>query len=92
VPQHRLVIVESPAKAKTIAGYLGDGFVVESSIGHIRDLPTRAADIPAALKKEPWARLGVNVDNDFEPLYVDDPDKKKKIAEQRSRRKVARDW
>ncbi len=81
VTERRLVIVESPAKAKTIAGYLGEGYVVESSIGHIRDLPTRAADIPAALKKQPWARLGVNVDNDFEPLYVEDPDKKKKIAE-----------
>ncbi len=79
--ERRLVIVESPAKAKTIAGYLGAGYVVESSIGHIRDLPTRAADIPAAMKKESWARLGVNVDSEFEPLYVEDPDKKKKIAE-----------
>ena len=79
--ERRLVIVESPAKAKTIAGYLGDGYVVESSIGHIRDLPNRAADIPAALKKEPWARLGVDVDNDFAPLYVVDPDKKKKVDE-----------
>ena len=78
--ERRLVIVESPAKAKTIAGYLGNGYVVESSIGHIRDLPTRAADIPAAMKKEPWARLGVNVDSAFEPLYIDDPDKKTKIA------------
>jgi len=75
------VIVESPAKAKTIAGYLGDGFVVESSVGHIRDLPERAADIPADKKKEKWARLGVNVENDFEPLYVVDPDKKKKVSE-----------
>jgi DNA topoisomerase-1 len=57
----RLVIVESPAKAKTIAGYLGKDYVVESSVGHIRDLPNRASEIPAALKKEPWARLGVNV-------------------------------
>jgi DNA topoisomerase-1 len=79
----RLVIVESPAKAKTIAGYLGDGYVVESSIGHIRDLPTRAADIPADKKKEPWARLGVDVDHDFEPLYVVDADKKKKVSELR---------
>jgi len=78
-----LVIVESPAKARTIAGYLGDGFVVESSIGHIRDLPQKAAEIPAALKKEPWARLGVNVEADFEPLYVETPDKKKKISELR---------
>ncbi len=77
--ERRLVIVESPAKAKTIAGYLGDGFVVESSIGHIRDLPNRAADIPAALKKEPWARLGVDVEHDFQPLYVVDPDKRKKV-------------
>ena len=81
VAERRLVIVESPAKAKTIAGYLGDGYVVESSIGHIRDLPNRAADIPAALKKEPWARLGVDVDHDFAPLYVIDPDKKKKVDE-----------
>src|SRR6478672_7078507 len=78
---HKLVIVESPAKAKTIAGYLGNGYVVESSIGHIRDLPNRAADIPSALKKEPWARLGVDVDHDFAPLYVIDPDKKKKVEE-----------
>jgi DNA topoisomerase-1 len=81
VAERRLVIVESPAKAKTIAGYLGDGYVVESSIGHIRDLPNRAADIPAAVKKEPWARLGVNVDDAFQPLYVVDPDKKKKVDE-----------
>src|SRR5947208_15043379 len=72
----RLVIVESPAKARTIAGYLGDDFVVESSVGHIRDLPQRAADIPAKHKKEPWARLGVNVEKNFEPLYILDADKK----------------
>jgi DNA topoisomerase-1 len=76
----RLVIVESPAKAKTIAGYLGSGYVVESSIGHIRDLPERAADIPPKLKGEPWARLGVNVDHDFEPLYVVNADKKQQVA------------
>ena len=81
VAERRLVIVESPAKAKTIAGYLGDGYVVESSIGHIRDLPNRAADIPAAVKKESWSRLGVNVDDQFQPLYVVDPDKKKKVDE-----------
>jgi DNA topoisomerase-1 len=79
--QKRLVIVESPAKAKTIAGYLGDGFVVESSVGHIRDLPERAADIPAEYKKEKWSRLGVDVEHDFRPLYVVDPDKKKKVSE-----------
>ena len=86
---NRLVIVESPAKARTIAGYLGDGFVVESSIGHVRDLPERAADIPANMKKEPWARLGVNVENDFAPLYVEDPDKRKKIAELKKELKLA---
>ncbi len=77
----RLVIVESPAKAKTIAGYLGKDFVVESSVGHIRDLPERAADIPEEYKKQAWARLGVNVDEGFEPLYIVDPDKRKKVSE-----------
>ena len=70
-----LVIVESPAKARTIAGYLGDDFVVESSIGHIRDLPRNAADVPAAYKGEKWARLGIDVDNGFKPLYVVSPEK-----------------
>jgi DNA topoisomerase-1 len=76
----RLVIVESPSKAKTIAGYLGHGYVVESSIGHIRDLPTSAADIPPKYKKEPWARLGVDVDHAFEPLYVVNADKRQQVA------------
>ena len=61
----KLVIVESPRRRKTIAGYLGDEYVVESSIGHIRDLPNRAADVPAKYKKEPWARLGVDVENEL---------------------------
>ncbi|MBX5473390.1 MAG: type I DNA topoisomerase [Thermoleophilia bacterium] len=77
------MIVESPAKAKTIAGYLGDGFVVESSVGHIRDLPDSAAEIPERYKSEPWARLGVDVEHDFEPLYVIDPEKRKKVGELR---------
>src|SRR6185437_10318951 len=77
----RLVIVESPAKARTIKGYLGDDFVVESSVGHIRDLPERAADIPEEYKKEKWARLGVNVEDEFRPLYIVDPDKKKRVSE-----------
>ena len=77
---HKLVIVESPAKAQTIAGYLGRGYVVESSIGHIRDLPQSAADIPAKIKGEPWARLGVDVDNGFEPVYVVSSDKKSHIT------------
>ena len=66
----RLVIVESPAKARTIAGYLGKGYVVESSIGHIRDMPDNAAEIPEKYRAQPWARLGVDVDNDFQALYV----------------------
>ncbi len=79
-----LVIVESPAKAKTIAGYLGSGYVVESSIGHIRDLPRNAADIPAKYKGESWARLGVDVDRGFEPLYVISPDRKQQVARLKS--------
>ncbi|MFL6156106.1 MAG: DNA topoisomerase, partial [Marmoricola sp.] len=77
---HKLVIVESPAKARTIEGYLGRGYVVESSIGHIRDLPQTAADIPAKVKGEPWARLGVNVDDGFKPVYVVSRDKKAHIT------------
>ncbi|MSY32782.1 MAG: DNA topoisomerase I, partial [Actinobacteria bacterium] len=77
----RLVIVESPAKAKTIEKYLGAGYVVDASVGHIRDLPKKAADIPEKYKKEPWARLGVDVDHDFAPIYVVDANKKKKVAE-----------
>ncbi|MBB5807152.1 DNA topoisomerase-1 [Saccharothrix ecbatanensis] len=76
-----MVIVESPAKARKIASYLGSDFVVESSKGHIRDLPRGAADVPAKYKGMPWARLGVDVDHDFEPLYVVTPDKKATVAE-----------
>ena len=76
-----LVIVESPTKAKTLKKFLGKDFIVESSVGHIRDLPANAAEIPAKFKKEPWARLGVNVENDFQPLYIVQPAKKKKISE-----------
>lgn len=77
----RLVIVESPTKARKIAGYLGSNYIVESSRGHIRDLPRAAADVPAKYKSEPWARLGVNVDADFEPLYIVSPDKKSTVTE-----------
>jgi DNA topoisomerase-1 len=72
--------VESPAKAKTIAGLLGSGYVVESSIGHIRDLPRRADEVPAAYKGEAWSRLGVDVDNGFKPLYVVSSEKKSQVA------------
>ncbi|MFE9102242.1 type I DNA topoisomerase [Actinomadura geliboluensis] len=75
----RLVIVESPAKAKTIAGYLGRGYIVESSIGHIRDLPGSASEVPAKYKGEPWAKLGVNVEREFEPLYVVNSDKRQQV-------------
>ncbi|HET6793823.1 MAG TPA: DNA topoisomerase, partial [Acidimicrobiales bacterium] len=79
-----LVIVESPAKARTIAGFLGGDYVVESSIGHIRDLPRSAADIPPAYKGEAWARLGVDPDNDFKPLYVVAKEKKAQVAKLKS--------
>jgi DNA topoisomerase I len=75
------VIVESPTKARKIAGYLGSSYIVESSRGHIRDLPRAAADVPAKYKSEPWARLGVNVDADFEPLYIISPEKKSTVTE-----------
>jgi DNA topoisomerase I len=83
----KLVIVESPAKAKTIAAYLGNDFLVESSIGHIRDLPNRAAEIPAAEKQKPWARLGVDVDHEFEPLYIVNPDKKRVVTDLKAKLK-----
>ncbi|MDT9595389.1 type I DNA topoisomerase [Nocardioides zeae] len=81
---HKLVIVESPAKARTIAGYLGSGYVVESSIGHIRDLPNNAADTPAKIKDKPWGRLAVDVDNGFQPYYVVPRDKKSHISKLKS--------
>jgi len=64
-----------------LAGYLGSAYIVESSRGHIRDLPRAAADVPAKFKSEPWARLGVNVDADFEPLYIISPEKKSTVSE-----------
>jgi DNA topoisomerase-1 len=83
------VVVESPAKARTIAGFLGSGYQVESSIGHIRDLPRSAAEIPAAYKKESWARLGVDVEHGFAPLYVVTPDKRAQVAKLKSALKQA---
>jgi DNA topoisomerase-1 len=75
------VIVESPAKARKIASYLGRNFVVESSRGHIRDLPRKAAEVPAKYKGESWSNLGVNVDAGFEPIYIVTPDKKATVTE-----------
>ena len=80
-PLRRLVIVESGTKAAKIQKYLGKDYVVEASVGHIRDLPRGAADVPAKYKGEAWARLGVDVDNSFAPLYVITPEKKGKVAE-----------
>lgn len=77
----RLVIVESPTKARKIAPYLGRDYTVEASVGHIRDLPRGAADVPAKYKGQDWARLGVDVNNDFEPIYVVSPEKKGKVTE-----------
>jgi len=74
-----LVIVESPTKAKTIRKYLSKEYKVDSSMGHVRDLPASAKQIPKKYKKEKWANLGVNVDQDFEPLYIIPPDKKKVV-------------
>jgi len=78
---HTLVIVESPTKARTIRGFLPADFRVEASMGHVRDLPNNASEIPAAYKGEKWANLGVNTTNDFEPLYVVPKDKKKIVKE-----------
>ncbi|QQN47736.1 type I DNA topoisomerase [Corynebacterium kefirresidentii] len=86
-PGKTLVIVESATKAKKIQPYLGDKYIVEASVGHIRDLPRGAADVPAKYKKESWARLGVNPEDDFAPLYVVSPDKKKKVADLKSKLK-----
>ncbi|WKD56734.1 DNA topoisomerase 1 [Corynebacterium capitovis DSM 44611] len=82
-----LVIVESATKAKKIQKFLGNDYLVEASVGHIRDLPGRAADIPAKYKKEQWAKLGVNPEDGFEPIYVVSPDKKKKVADLKSKLK-----
>ena len=88
-PVRRLVIVESPAKAKTIQGYLGSEYEVEASVGHIRDLPDRAADVPESIKKQPWGRMAVDVTSDFKPYYVISPDKRSKVAELKAKLKNA---
>ncbi|WP_328955612.1 type I DNA topoisomerase [Kitasatospora purpeofusca] len=79
----RLVIVESPAKAKTIKGYLGPGYIVEASVGHIRDLPSTAAEVPDKYTGE-VRRLGVDVDHDFAPIYVVNADKKSQVSKLKS--------
>ena len=82
-----LVIVESPTKAKTIRKFLPKNFIVEASVGHVRDLPQSAADIPKDVKDEEWAKIGVNVDKDFEPLYVIPKGKFKVISDLRAKLK-----
>jgi len=76
-----LVIVESPTKARTISNYLPSGYQVQASMGHIRDLPASAEEVPAAYKDKPWANLGVDVENDFDPLYVVPKNKSKVVKE-----------
>jgi DNA topoisomerase-1 len=86
-----LVIVESPTKAKTISKFLGKDYVVESSIGHIRDLPKSANEIPESHRDKEWARLGIDIENGFEPLYVVPSDKKKQVSKLKSLLKEADD-
>jgi DNA topoisomerase-1 len=86
-----LVIVESPAKARTIGKFLGRDFTVEASIGHVRDLPQKAAEIPDAYRKEQWSRLGVNVENDFAPLYIVPPGKTAQVRKLKGLVKEAKD-
>lgn len=81
MPDNTLVIVESPAKAKKIAGYLGDGYTVLASVGHVRDLASKASEIPVEDRKKPWAKLAVNVDDAFQPFYVIHDSKKATIKE-----------
>ncbi len=86
-----LVIVESPTKARTIRNFLPNTYRVEASMGHVRDLPQSASDIPAELKAEEWAKLGVNVDDDFKPLYIIPDDKKKIVRELKTALKGAKE-
>src|SRR5437762_5246380 len=86
-----LVIVESPAKARTISKFLGRDFTVEASIGHIRDLPQSAKEIPAEYRDQAWSRLGVNVEQNFDPLYIVPSSKSKQVSKLRSLVKEAKD-
>ncbi|MDX1618544.1 MAG: type I DNA topoisomerase [Balneolaceae bacterium] len=84
-----LVIVESPTKTKTLKQYLPKEYIIDSSMGHIRDLPASAKEVPSKYKKEDWANLGVNVEKDFEPLYIIPPGKKKVVKKLKSLMKEA---
>src|SRR5436190_2827165 len=83
-PGTPVVIVESPAKARTIGKFLGPKYRIEASIGHIRDLPSDASEVPAELKKEKWAKLGIDVENDFKALYVVPADKREHLKKLRA--------
>ncbi|MCB1299782.1 MAG: toprim domain-containing protein, partial [Tetrasphaera sp.] len=76
----KLVIVESPGKIKNISAYLGPEYDIEASFGHVRDIPT-PSEMPADMKKGPFGKFGIDVDNGFEPYYVVDPDKKKRVSD-----------
>src|SRR3990172_2722701 len=84
-----LVIVESPAKAKTLSRFLGAEYRVEASFGHVRDLPEKASEVPAEIKKRTWGRLGVDVEGDFTPHYIIPAEKKKQVAALRAALKDA---
>ena len=86
-----LVIVESPAKARTIGKFLGEGYVIEASIGHIRDLPHGAKEMPEELKREDWAYLGVNVNKDFDPVYIVPQEKLQQVRKLKAALKDAKD-
>ena len=90
-PANALVIVESPAKARTIGKFLGRGFTIEASIGHIRDLPNGAKEVPEAYKQEEWAYLGVNVNKDFDPIYIIPPKKAQQVRKLKAALKGASD-
>ncbi len=90
-PANSLVIVESPAKARTIGKFLGRGFTIEASIGHIRDLPNGAKEVPEALKQEEWAYLGVNVSKDFDPIYIIPAKKAQQVRKLKAALKGAKD-
>jgi DNA topoisomerase-1 len=82
---HHLVIVESPTKAKTIRKFLGSDYTVLASMGHIRDLPQSSSDVPEELKKTPKGQLGVDVDHDFDPLYIIPSGKKRRSTRSSAR-------
>ncbi len=90
-PARSLVIVESPAKARTISKILGDSYAIEASIGHIRDLPRGAKEIPESFKEETWAYLGVNVDDNFAPVYIIPPDKSPQVRKLKALLKGAKE-